>query len=159
MSRNSKNKNVLKNQKSRKEIIRDNFRTGKNTVIGWLQGVARHVATLDLAAAKKVQKKERRLVPGSAENEEALIKKTWENDAEPITKYCSNFSLHERPLLQRLREETLADDPRWEMIVDPLQMQLLTMLARSINAKNTLDIGVFTGYSTLLSLLIFRFNW
>eukprot|EP00501_MAST-03F_sp_TOSAG23-6_P001659 GSMAST32.ASY1.ANO1.1728.1 assembled CDS len=39
------------------------------------------------------------------------------------------------------------------MIVDPLQMQMLTMLARSIGAKKTLDVGVFTGYSSLAMAL------
>lgn len=145
-----KKKNAGEIRKQREETMLKLM--GKNTATRWLNRVARHVATLDMAIAKPI-KKERRLVPGSAENEEALIKKTWEDDAEPLTKYCSRFSKSEPPVLKALRDKTLAEDPRWEMIVDPLQMQMLTMLARSIGAKKTLDVGVFTGYSSLAMAL------
>ena len=56
--------------------------------------------------------------------------------------------VHEPEIAQRLRAET-AKHPRSGMMLDPEGGALLAFLTRTINPKRTLDIGVFTGFSTL----------
>ena len=56
--------------------------------------------------------------------------------------------VHEPKLIQRLRAET-ASHPRSGMLLDPECGALLRTLIRAINPKKTLDIGVFTGFSSL----------
>jgi predicted O-methyltransferase YrrM len=51
-------------------------------------------------------------------------------------------------MLARLREET-ASYPEATMQVSPEQGQFLALLARLTGAKRALEIGVFTGYSSL----------
>ena len=62
--------------------------------------------------------------------------------------YIQTVSLREPPVLTRLREET-ALNPRFGMQVSPEQGQFLAFLARLTGARQTLEIGVFTGYSSL----------
>ncbi len=54
----------------------------------------------------------------------------------------------EHPELAKLREAT-ASHPRAGMQISPEQGALLQMLVRLINARRTIEIGVFTGYSAL----------
>ena len=58
----------------------------------------------------------------------------------------------EHPALTRLREETAAF-PNAEMQIAPEQGAFLTVLLKLIDARRTLEIGVFTGYSTLVAAL------
>lgn len=62
--------------------------------------------------------------------------------------YITAFSLRESPPLARLRQET-AKLPNNRMQIPPEQAQLLQILVRMIGAKRTIEIGVFTGYSSL----------
>lgn len=62
--------------------------------------------------------------------------------------YLVSVSLRETELLRRLRRET-ATLPRAQMQIAPEQGQFMALLVRLIGAKNCLEIGVFTGYSTL----------
>jgi predicted O-methyltransferase YrrM len=62
--------------------------------------------------------------------------------------YIQRVSLREPPILARLREET-AETPDPGMQVSPEQGQFLAFLARLIGARETLEVGVFTGYSSL----------
>lgn len=62
--------------------------------------------------------------------------------------YVLVASLREPAPLRRLREET-ARLPRAQMQLAPEQGQLLAFIARTIGARRTLEIGVFTGYSAL----------
>ena len=62
--------------------------------------------------------------------------------------YVLSVSLREPPLLQRLREET-ARDPMARMQIAPEQGQFMALLVQLLGAKKTLEIGVFTGYSSL----------
>jgi caffeoyl-CoA O-methyltransferase len=62
--------------------------------------------------------------------------------------YIRSVSLRELPFLARLREET-APNPMSGMQVSPEQGQFLAFLARLIGARLTLEVGVFTGYSSL----------
>jgi predicted O-methyltransferase YrrM len=62
--------------------------------------------------------------------------------------YIFDMSVKESDCLRRLREET-AQMPLAEMQIPPEQGQLLNFLVRLIGARKTLEVGVFTGYSTL----------
>jgi predicted O-methyltransferase YrrM len=62
--------------------------------------------------------------------------------------YVLNTSVRERPLLARLRDETSRHaNARFQ--IPPEQGQLLQLLVRMIGAKRTIEVGVFTGYSSL----------
>lgn len=54
----------------------------------------------------------------------------------------------ESPLLTRLREET-ASMPEARMQISPEQGAFLGWLVQTIGARRTLEVGVFTGYSSL----------
>jgi len=65
-----------------------------------------------------------------------------------LAAYIDQISLNEDPLLARLRDETSAQ-PDAQMQITPQQGQLLQILVKSIGARRTLEVGVFTGYSSL----------
>jgi predicted O-methyltransferase YrrM len=62
--------------------------------------------------------------------------------------YTLAVSLREPELLRRLREET-AQMETAECQIAPEQGQLMALLVKLIGARRTLEIGVFTGYSSL----------
>ncbi len=62
--------------------------------------------------------------------------------------YLLAVSLREPPILRRLREETAAH-PRAGMQLAPEQGQFLALLVKLLGATKTLEVGVFTGYSSL----------
>ena len=62
--------------------------------------------------------------------------------------YLLSVSLREPELLRKLREETSAD-PMARMQISPEQGQFMGLLARLMGARRCLEIGVFTGYSSL----------
>jgi len=62
--------------------------------------------------------------------------------------YLLSVSLREPDLLRRLRQETAAD-PHARMQISPEQGQFMGLLARLLGARRCLEIGVFTGYSSL----------
>lgn len=70
----------------------------------------------------------------------------------PVTKelgdYIRSVSLRDSDLLARLRKET-ATLPDHMMQLMAEEAQFLAFLARLIGAKKTLEVGVFTGYSSL----------
>ena len=66
--------------------------------------------------------------------------------------YLINVSVKEPDVLKDLREETLQLD-EFQMQISPEQGSFLSFLVKLINAKHTLDIGVFTGYSSLVVAL------
>ncbi|MEC7849799.1 MAG: class I SAM-dependent methyltransferase [Candidatus Neomarinimicrobiota bacterium] len=66
--------------------------------------------------------------------------------------YLINVSVKESGVLKDLREETLQLD-EFQMQISPEQGSFLSFLVKLINAKHTLDIGVFTGYSSLVVAL------
>ncbi|BAY30779.1 O-methyltransferase family protein [Nostoc carneum NIES-2107] len=67
---------------------------------------------------------------------------------EQLYSYLLAVSLREPEILQRLRQET-ASHPSGNMQISPEQGQLMRLLVQLIGAKKTLEVGVFTGYSSL----------
>lgn len=65
-----------------------------------------------------------------------------------IYNYLLSVSLRESEPLRQLREET-ANHPLAGMIVPPEQGQFLAFLAQLVGARKVLEVGVFTGYSSL----------
>src|SRR3990167_1177623 len=66
-----------------------------------------------------------------------------------IDDYILSVSLREHPVLKELRQVTLAHQPAYEMMIGPDQGQFLALLIKLMDAKRTIDIGTFTGYSAL----------
>jgi predicted O-methyltransferase YrrM len=66
--------------------------------------------------------------------------------------YLLDVSVKEPKVLINLREETSRLD-EFQMQISPEQGSFLSFLISLINAKITLDIGVFTGYSALVVAL------
>jgi predicted O-methyltransferase YrrM len=64
-----------------------------------------------------------------------------------LWEYIRLVSLREPDVLRRLREET-APLPQAMMQISPEQGQLMSLLVRLLGARRTLEIGVFTGYSS-----------
>ena len=62
--------------------------------------------------------------------------------------YLLRKSLREPPALAALRAET-ASHPRVVMQIAPEQGQFMQMLVRLMGARRALEVGVFTGYSSL----------
>ena len=69
-----------------------------------------------------------------------------------LTEYIRNVSVDEADVLRRLREET-ALHSRAQMQIPPEQGQFFRVLLGMLQAKKTLEIGVFTGYSSLVTAL------
>jgi len=65
-----------------------------------------------------------------------------------IHRYLVDHSVREPALLARLREET-APLAMSQMQIGPEQGQFMALLAKLIGARRCLEVGVFTGYSSL----------
>ncbi len=65
-----------------------------------------------------------------------------------VHEYMLSVSLREPELLRRLREET-AELEAGGMQMSPEQGQFMRLLIHLLGAKRTLEVGVFTGYSSL----------
>lgn len=76
-----------------------------------------------------------------------MLKKAFGLD-EPLYRYILSNSLHESELLAELRAET-AQLPQARMQIAPDQGQFMALLIRLMQAKTALEVGVFTGYSSL----------
>ncbi|MTJ51272.1 SAM-dependent methyltransferase [Anabaena sp. UHCC 0253] len=66
--------------------------------------------------------------------------------------YLLSVSLREPITLTQLRQET-SQLPMSRMQISPEQGQFMALLVKLIGAKKTLEIGVFTGYSSLVVAL------
>src|SRR5690606_25260498 len=62
--------------------------------------------------------------------------------------YLLSVSLREPEVLRRLRAET-ARDPKAHMQIAPEQGQFLAFLIRLMGARRVIEVGVYTGYSSL----------
>ncbi|MGA9382629.1 MAG: class I SAM-dependent methyltransferase, partial [Phormidium sp.] len=76
-----------------------------------------------------------------------MTKKTLGLDNQ-LYDYFLSVSVRQPDILRRLREET-ANHPYSRMQISPEQGQFMALLVQLIGAKKTLEIGVFTGYSSL----------
>ncbi len=66
----------------------------------------------------------------------------------PLYDYLLEISLREASILKALREETAAN-PMHNMQIAPEQGQFMALLAKLIDARRYIEVGVFTGYSSL----------
>jgi predicted O-methyltransferase YrrM len=70
--------------------------------------------------------------------------------APEVYEYLLRTSSREPEVLARLREETARKFPdQAHMQIGPDQGQFMSLLARMMNPMKTLEVGVFTGYSSL----------
>jgi len=69
-----------------------------------------------------------------------------------ITDYIRGVTLREPEPARRLREETAAMEQA-NMQISPEQGQFMHLLAALINARRCIEVGVFTGYSSLLTAM------
>ena len=69
-----------------------------------------------------------------------------------LYQYLLDNSVREPDILIKLREET-AQHPLVNMQISPEQGQLMGLLVQLIGAKKCLEVGVFTGYSSLVVAL------
>ena len=65
-----------------------------------------------------------------------------------VQDYLVRWGVREAPILARLREET-ASHPRAQMQIAPEQGALFAILVELLGARQCLEIGTFTGYSSL----------
>ncbi|VDD93966.1 unnamed protein product [Enterobius vermicularis] len=76
-----------------------------------------------------------------------LDKSFFKND--PVSKYCTELSIKQDPLLKKVSDDTIRNLPFGLMIGAPEVYQLGQNLLRLIRAKKALDIGTFTGASAV----------
>ena len=69
--------------------------------------------------------------------------------SEEIERYCLDKSQPDTGLLKDLVNKTLKEEEIPQMLSGPLVGGLLQLLIKITGAKNILEIGMFTGYSTL----------
>ena len=67
---------------------------------------------------------------------------------EKLAEYYGGVALREPPLFAELRRET-ATLPQAVMQIAPEQGQLMAILVRLMGARRCIEVGVFTGYSSL----------
>lgn len=87
--------------------------------------------------------------PSSAGGTHTLGLKSFEKEgrANPLVQYAFEHS-HVHPVVRQLHKDTMSL-PRSSMASAPECCTFLTLLARALDAKQVLDIGIFTGLSTL----------
>jgi len=66
--------------------------------------------------------------------------------------YLHQVSYREQPILVELRDET-ASDARHTMAISPMQGQLMEVLVRALQPRRIVEVGVYTGYSSLVMAL------
>ncbi|CAN0928060.1 Probable caffeoyl-CoA O-methyltransferase At4g26220 [Linum grandiflorum] len=71
-----------------------------------------------------------------------------------LLKYIMEMTVYPRepPILKQLRDAT-AKDPLSPMASDPHASQLMGLLLKILNPQKTIEIGVYTGYSLLLTAI------
>jgi predicted O-methyltransferase YrrM len=68
--------------------------------------------------------------------------------SDAVYRYLVDHSVREHPVLAELRAET-AKLPHAGMQIGPDQGQFMALMARLIGARRCIEVGVFTGYSSL----------
>ncbi len=75
---------------------------------------------------------------------------------EDVERYAAEHSTPDPDFFRRLEEETRAISELPQMMVGPLEGQLLGWLVRISDSRNVLEIGTFTGYSSISMALALR---
>jgi predicted O-methyltransferase YrrM len=73
--------------------------------------------------------------------------------SDELYRYLIEHSLREPDLLRRLREETARLTEWSAMQIAPEQGQFMGLLAQLVGARTALEVGTFTGYSSLAVML------
>eukprot|EP01114_Cavostelium_apophysatum_P000862 TRINITY_DN1075_c0_g1_i1.p1 TRINITY_DN1075_c0_g1~~TRINITY_DN1075_c0_g1_i1.p1 ORF type:complete len:182 (+),score=13.93 TRINITY_DN1075_c0_g1_i1:49-546(+) len=76
------------------------------------------------------------------------MSKTCTSYDDALYNYMLSVSLREPEVLKKLREET-SKHPRAVMQISADEGQFLALLIKTMRAKKTIEIGVFTGYSSI----------
>ncbi|GAA2909560.1 O-methyltransferase [Streptosporangium fragile] len=66
-----------------------------------------------------------------------------------LANYVTRMSLRDDEILAELRNETARFPVAHAMLVMPEEAQFIALLARTIRATSALEVGTFTGYTTL----------
>lgn len=74
------------------------------------------------------------------------------NLTDELYAYLQSVSVRENPILRQLREET-ATYRHATMQISPLQGQFMSLLLKILDARKVIELGVFTGYSSLCMAL------
>ena len=69
--------------------------------------------------------------------------------SEELENYCEEYSTSDDMILKSLVDSTMKNEELPHMLCGPLVGGLLQLLIQITNSKNILEIGMFTGYSTL----------
>lgn len=72
---------------------------------------------------------------------------------DPLDDYLATVGFREPEILARLRAETAELGGVAEMQISPVQGQLMALLVRLMGARAILEVGTFTGYSSLAMAL------
>jgi len=71
--------------------------------------------------------------------------------SEALFQFTLDNAIRESEVLRRLREET-ASHPMSIMQISPIQGSFMALLLKAIGARNVLEVGTFTGYSSLVMI-------
>jgi len=66
-----------------------------------------------------------------------------------LEQYCIDHSNSETELLKEIKSFTYNNEPAPQMISDSIVCNMLVSIIKMTNAVNVLEVGMFTGYSTL----------
>lgn len=80
------------------------------------------------------------------------------NITEAIHQYALTIGMREPQIATDLREYTVKNFKNHQMLTPPEQAQFMAFLVKLITATKYLEIGVFTGYSTLIMALALKNN-
>ncbi len=76
------------------------------------------------------------------------MSRTSVNLTDQVYKYFLSATLREDEVMQRCRAETA--EHRWAVMqISPEQGQFMAMLVKLLNARKVIELGVYTGYSSL----------
>lgn len=69
--------------------------------------------------------------------------------SDDLYQYMLSISLHESPIQNQLRLQTIEKVAESEMMIAPEQAQFISLLVNLIGARRAIEVGVYTGYGSL----------